>query len=44
MAFCGQEDLMRASEFEFRHRFWVIVLIFFAAFSCYIFEPVNAVR
>lgn len=35
---------MRASEFEFRHRFWVIVLIFFVAFGCYTFEPVNAVE
>ncbi|HTV54854.1 MAG TPA: isoprenylcysteine carboxylmethyltransferase family protein [Terriglobia bacterium] len=35
---------MRATEFEFRHRFWFIVLIFAAAFGCYIFEPVNAVE
>ncbi|MEJ2006659.1 MAG: isoprenylcysteine carboxylmethyltransferase family protein [Acidobacteriota bacterium] len=43
-AYLRQKDMMRASEFEFRHRFWVIILIFFAGFSCYIFEPVNAVQ
>lgn len=35
---------MRASDFEFRHRFWVIVLIFFTAFGCYSWEPVNVVE
>jgi protein-S-isoprenylcysteine O-methyltransferase Ste14 len=35
---------MRASEFEFRHRFWVIVLIFIVAFESYTLEPVNAVE
>jgi protein-S-isoprenylcysteine O-methyltransferase Ste14 len=32
---------MRATEFEFRYRFWVIGLIFWAAFSCYSFDRVN---
>jgi protein-S-isoprenylcysteine O-methyltransferase Ste14 len=35
---------MRATEFEFHHRFWFILLIFFVAFGCYVFEPVNAVE
>jgi protein-S-isoprenylcysteine O-methyltransferase Ste14 len=35
---------MRATEFEFRHRFWFIVLIFAVAFGCYIFEPVDSVE
>lgn len=35
---------MRASEFEFRHRVWVIILVFFAGFGCYFFDPVNAVE
>lgn len=35
---------MRATDFEFRHRFWVIVLIFFVAFGCYTFERVNVVE
>jgi protein-S-isoprenylcysteine O-methyltransferase Ste14 len=30
-----------ASEFEFRHRFWLIAGIFFVAFMCYILDPVN---
>jgi protein-S-isoprenylcysteine O-methyltransferase Ste14 len=34
MSFC-------ATEFEFRHRFWVICGIFVVAFSCYRFDPVN---
>ncbi len=29
---------MRASEFEFRNRFWVIAAVFFAAFGCYAFD------
>jgi len=33
---------MRATEFEFRYRFWVIGLIFWLAFSCYSFDQVNA--
>jgi protein-S-isoprenylcysteine O-methyltransferase Ste14 len=34
--------LMRATAFEFHHRFWFIVLIFALAFLCYSFDPVNA--
>jgi protein-S-isoprenylcysteine O-methyltransferase Ste14 len=34
--------MMRATEFEFRYRFWFIGLIFWAAFSCYVFDHVNA--
>jgi protein-S-isoprenylcysteine O-methyltransferase Ste14 len=33
---------MRATEFEFRYRFWVIGLIFWASFACYSFDHVNA--
>lgn len=33
---------MRATEMEFRYRFWFIGLIFWAAFSCYSFDHVNA--
>jgi protein-S-isoprenylcysteine O-methyltransferase Ste14 len=32
---------MRATEFEFRHRFWIIGLIFNAAFFCYAFDHTN---
>jgi len=32
---------MQASLFEFRHRWWVITFIFFAAFSAYFLDPVN---
>lgn len=35
---------MRASDFEFRHRFWVILLVFLLGFSCYTFQQVNAVE
>ena len=35
---------MRASEFEFRHRSWFIILIFVLAFGCYTFQRVNAVE
>jgi protein-S-isoprenylcysteine O-methyltransferase Ste14 len=31
----------RATEFEFRYRFWVIAGIFFVAFLCYRFDSVN---
>jgi protein-S-isoprenylcysteine O-methyltransferase Ste14 len=31
----------RATEFEFRYRFWFIAGIFAAAFMCYRFDPVN---
>ncbi len=34
---------MRATDFEFRRRGWAIFALFFAAFGCYTFEPVNAV-
>lgn len=34
---------MRASDFEFRYRFWIILLIFFVAFCC-TFPPENAVQ
>jgi protein-S-isoprenylcysteine O-methyltransferase Ste14 len=33
---------MRATEFEFRNRWWVIFAVFFAAFSAYFIDPVNA--
>jgi protein-S-isoprenylcysteine O-methyltransferase Ste14 len=33
---------MRATDFEFRHRFWVIGAIFWAGFSCYFLDPQNA--
>lgn len=33
---------MRATAAEFRHRSWVIVLIFLAALACYQVDPVNA--
>jgi hypothetical protein len=33
---------MRATAFEFRHRFWLILLVFFAGYLCYRFDPVNA--
>lgn len=31
--------IMRATGFEFRHRFWIIVLIFAGAFGLYWFQP-----
>jgi protein-S-isoprenylcysteine O-methyltransferase Ste14 len=34
---------MRATEFEFRHRFWFICFAFFIGFGCYRFDHVNAV-
>ena len=33
---------MRATLFEFRHRWWVIFLIFCAAFAPYSFDPTNS--
>jgi len=33
---------MRATEFEFRHRFWLITAVFFIAFWCYRFDSVTA--
>lgn len=33
---------MRATDFEFRNRFWLIGLIFWAGFACYFFDPTNA--
>lgn len=35
-------EFMRATEFEFRYRFWFIILLFVLAFACYYFDPVNA--
>jgi protein-S-isoprenylcysteine O-methyltransferase Ste14 len=32
---------MRASDWEFKHRFWIFGLIFWAAFFCYQFDRVN---
>jgi len=32
---------MRASEFEFRHRFWLIGVLFALAFFCYRIDPLN---
>jgi protein-S-isoprenylcysteine O-methyltransferase Ste14 len=31
----------RATEFEFRHRFWIISGIFYLGFSCYIWDRMN---
>jgi protein-S-isoprenylcysteine O-methyltransferase Ste14 len=33
---------MRATEFEFRYRFWLISLTYFAGFGCYWFDHLNA--
>ena len=33
---------MRASEFEFRYRFWLIALVYSAGFWCYTIDHVNA--
>jgi protein-S-isoprenylcysteine O-methyltransferase Ste14 len=33
---------MRASGFEFRHRFWFFILTFFIAYLCYHFDHLNA--
>jgi protein-S-isoprenylcysteine O-methyltransferase Ste14 len=35
---------MRASAFEFRHRFWIIAALFFAAFGCYFFDRLTAAQ
>jgi Phospholipid methyltransferase len=35
---------MRATELEFRYRFWFIYLAFFLGFGCYRFDHVNAVE
>lgn len=35
---------MRARDFEFRQRFWVIAALFFAAFGCYAFDHRNAAQ
>ncbi len=35
---------MRASNFEFRNRFWLISALFLAAFGCYIFDHRNAAQ
>jgi protein-S-isoprenylcysteine O-methyltransferase Ste14 len=35
---------MRATDFEFRHRFWFIVLVFVLGFGCYAIQPVNSVE
>jgi protein-S-isoprenylcysteine O-methyltransferase Ste14 len=32
---------MRATDFEFRHRFWFIILAYFVAFMCYRFDHLN---
>jgi len=33
---------MQATTFEFRHRFWFIILTYFVAFMCYRFDHLNA--
>ncbi len=33
---------MRATEFEFRHRFWIITITFWAGFLLYFIDPVNS--
>jgi protein-S-isoprenylcysteine O-methyltransferase Ste14 len=35
---------MRASDFEFRYRFWIIAALFFAAFGCYVFDRLTAAQ
>ncbi len=35
---------MRATEFEFRHRFWFILLFYFVGFGLYRFDHLNAVE
>lgn len=35
---------MQASDFEFRFRFWVFLLLFLAGFSCYTFQQMNLVE
>ena len=35
---------MRASNFEFRNRFWIISALFFAAFGCYTFDRLTAAQ
>lgn len=35
---------MRASNFEFRNRFWIIAALFFAAFGCYVFDHLTAAQ
>jgi protein-S-isoprenylcysteine O-methyltransferase Ste14 len=35
---------MRATDFEFRNRFWVIAALFFAAFGCYAFDHLTAAQ
>ncbi|HET9709957.1 MAG TPA: methyltransferase [Gemmatimonadales bacterium] len=35
---------MRASDFEFRYRFWIISALFFAAFGCYVFDHLTAAQ
>jgi protein-S-isoprenylcysteine O-methyltransferase Ste14 len=32
---------LRATEFEFRHRFWIISGVFYLGFSCYIWDHMN---
>ena len=34
---------MHATEFEFRHRFWFIILTYFVGFMCYRFDRMNVV-
>jgi protein-S-isoprenylcysteine O-methyltransferase Ste14 len=34
---------MRASEFEFRNRFWFICLVFLLGFGCYTFDHMNVI-
>jgi protein-S-isoprenylcysteine O-methyltransferase Ste14 len=38
-----EEELMRATDWEFRNRFWVYLVIFTFAFSCYTFDGRNVV-
>ena len=35
---------MRATNFEFRNRFWFICLTYFVGFGCYWFDQMNAVE
>ena len=36
-----EEYVLHATEFEFRHRFWLILLTYFAGFLCYRFDHQN---
>ena len=41
VGYTGAEMSWRATEFEFRHRFWIISGIFYLGFSCYMWDRMN---